>query len=221
MADHETPTECVLLTTWADDKRNIDHWVSSHQILPYFATIYGWDFRWVIIAVYGVETVENFVWCLERSYTEDFSNTSISDPLHGIFGAILGYIFRWTFDAVIRDEQKYVLNIRELLITIFDIGIMVLPSAIFYKETRNTDWLYLIFYPIAFLIISRHMNDNEKKMQMFFTSYIYVITLCCVIFGHPLNINSFYAGWIVAIGFAFLLTLSKLLRISDNNYIGL
>lgn len=212
MGDYDTPTECVLLTTWADDARNIDHWVLSHQILPFYATIYGWDFRWIIIAAYAVETVENFVWCLEGAYTEDFSNTSISDPLHGVFGALLGYLFRMTFD-VIREERYFIQNARETFITVIDVAAMVAPSLIFYSNNRNLDWLYLLFFPISFAFVSRHEENRRKRVYIFCTAYIYVVILGLVIFGHPLEINSFYSGWLTALGVAICFYSIRRMRI--------
>lgn len=201
MADFDTPTACKLLKTWSNDPAVIDHWVATHQILPFFATIYGWEFRWVIIATYLLETIENFVWCLEGAYTEDFSNTSISDPLHGVLGALLGYLFRRAY-GVLRDESIFIASKRQTIITIFDTGILVAPSAIFYRDSRNLDWLYLLFFPIAFFIVSRHVES--MKMQKFVVAYAYVCVTCFVVFAHPLKINSFYAAWITAVVFAIL-----------------
>lgn len=195
MADKDTLTDCKLLRVWNKDPDVIDHWVFSHQVLPFYATIYGWDFRWVIVAVYVVETVENFVWCLEGAYTEVFSNTAISDPIHGLIGAILGYIYIQTF-GVIRRESLYIKDVKEALITLFDTGLMVLCSAIFYSNQRNLDWLYLLFFPLTFAVVSRHY---KRSWFGFLTAYAYVIFLAGTIFGHPFDINSFYSGWIVAI----------------------
>lgn len=210
MADVDTKTDCKLLRTWNDNPLVIDHWVASHQILPFFATIYGWDFRWVIIAVYVVETVENFVWCLEGAYTEDFSNTSISDPWHGIVGVLVGYIFTNRF-GVFRTESIYTQSIREALITILDVGFMVAPSAIFYRDVRNLDWLYIAFFPIAYVVVSRH--QLKRDLGAFVSAYTYVIVTCSVVFGHPYGINSFYAASISSIVFMLLmLSYHKVLR---------
>ena len=202
MADFDTPTECRLLRTWNDDPLVIDHWVASHQILPFFATIYGWDFRWVLIAVYVVETVENFVWCLEGAYTEDFSNTSISDPWHGILGVLLGYLFTKQF-GVFRREAIYIQSTRETIITILDVGFMVAPSAIFYSDVRNLDWLYIAFFPIAYAIVSRH--QLERDLGAFASAYIYVIVTCSIVFGHVYDTNTFYAASLSALLFILML----------------
>jgi hypothetical protein len=193
MADYDTPTNCTLLTVWNDDPAVIDHWVASHQILPFFATIYGWDFRSVLVAVYVVETVENFVWCLERAYTEDFANTSISDPIQGIIGVLLGYIFKSIFGSM-REEKYFLAGWKNTAVTLFDVGCMVVPSAIFYSNRRELDYLYLLLFPMAFFIVSRH--EGKHKLVRFLVAYGYVVTTCGVVFGHPLKINSFYAAWI-------------------------
>jgi hypothetical protein len=199
MADYDTPTNCTLLTVWSDDPRVRDHWVASHQILPFFATIYGWDPRWVMIAVYGVETVENFVWCLERAYTEDFSNTSISDPLHGVFGILVGVLWRMIFGPL-RVETEYIAGARNTIVTLFDVGFMVAPSAIFYARTRDFDMLYVLLFPLAYLLVSRHLGrvTLREKLEMFALAYAYVCVTCFVVFVAPLSINSFYSAWISA-----------------------
>lgn len=194
MANVDTSTECKTLRVWDGDSQYIDHWVVSHNILPFVATVYGWDFRWVIIAVYLAETVENLVWCLEGRFKEDPANSLISDPIMGMAGVLVGYAFRYTY-GVIRDQNDYIRNAREAFVTLFDVALLVAPSGVLYSSNDRLYWLYLVLFPISFSIVSRH-DRNWKRLV---TAFIYVLTMCLVILGHPNDINSFYSGLMVSI----------------------
>lgn len=207
MADFDTPTNCSLLYTWNDSPTVIDHWVASHQILPFFATIYGWDFRWVIIGVYFAETVENTIWCLEKSFHEDISNAVISDPIQGALGAIIGYMYRKNF-GVVRDQKEYVASIKDTLRTVVDMALVVAPFTILYSDNRNLDYLLILLFLVAFLIVHREFPWSVCFPRLVI-SQSYVVVSSLVIFGHPLGINTFYSSIICGLSyFLFLYALS-------------
>ena len=218
MADVDTPTNCTLLTSWNDDPDNIDWWTFSHQILPFFAVIYGFDFRWVIIVAYFCETVENFVWCLERRYIERFENSIIADPIQGIVGSCIGLLFLYLtksagINNILKEKHEYAYifssewknRVPGLL---FDVTFLVCPSLIFYRDSRNLDWLYLCLFPISYFIITLRITNYvddlnayniQARIYDFVIAYIYVIILAIVVFAHPLEINSFYSSIITSL----------------------
>lgn len=213
MADFKTPTNCSLLTVWNGDSNLIDHWVASHQILPFFATIYGWDVRLVIIGVYFAETVENTVWCIERSFHEDISNAIISDPVQGLLGALLGYLYRRKV-GTIRDEDTFVSSQQNVMITLIDMIAIVAPFTILYTNNRKLDYLLILLFSIAFLFVHRNFSgvDCAKRLAI---ALPYVTVTSLAIFAHPFELNTFYVGVLCALLYSlFLLLLSNEIKYS-------
>ena len=220
MADIDTPTECVLLTVWNDDPNIIDYWTLSHQFVPFFAVIYGLDYRWAIIFIYLYETIENGTWCVQKLYQEDFANSIVADPIQGIIGVLVALSYmKLVKSAGINTEKNYLKDLKTFGEALLDFIIICIPSLIFiYEGNKNVYVIYLILFPISFWIISflnykRDTLENRSKIwYRLGVAMIYLSFLLSFIVWHPLDINSFYAGSIIGLCFCvFFLLIDKYL----------
>ncbi len=214
MADRNTETTCELLTIWNDDPNVIDYWTFSHQFVPFFVTIYGVDYRWIIIFVYFYETIENAVWCVQKEYQEDFANSTIADPLQGILGIVVGLAYLKLIKSKgINNDKDYFNRYRHNVILprfdfIVDLVIICVPSLIFaYTGSEFVYFLYLLLFPLSYWLISylnhkrESLENHNKVFYRFNIVFFYMTFLLFFNIVHPFEINSFYAEFIIGILF--------------------
>lgn len=183
-----------------------DRWVVPHQILPFVLTMFGVDYRLVLLLVYVWETIEVFLMhCLQLFEVEDVTDTIISDPIQGFLGVCAAMVLlKINGHSTILNEPFDVFNFKHLIhfILLASPGLTMLNQV----YDINLHWLYPVALCAVVILVYRL---NKKSYKHGLMMYINIISLSVLTFSIK-TFNSFYLGVIWGICFIFILIVFKL-----------
>lgn len=169
-----------------------DRWVVPHQLLPFLLTMYGVEYRTVLLLIYVWETFEVFAMhCLELFAIEDITDTLISDPVQGLLGVMAACLL------LRNDNINTILNIPfdiRNIYHIFEFMLLSSPSLLLLDQVYdvNLHW----FYPALLTgVIIMLCKLNDKSWHDYNIVFLNINTLSLLVFAFS-SFNSFYIGLI-------------------------
>ena len=183
-----------------------DRWVVPHQLLPFVLTLYGVDYRLVMLMVYIWETFEVFLtFCLQLFEVENVTDTIISDPVQGFLGIGAAVILlKFNGHDTILDKSFDIFNPWHILYFI----ILVSPSLTLITQLYeiHLHWLYP-FVLCGMVVLVYKLNNKSYKNGIII--YFNIISLSTLVFAIE-SFNSFYIGLIWGICFIFITIIFKI-----------
>lgn len=201
---------CAQLSDWYSP---YDTWTIPHQLLPFFLTIYGINWYYVVILIYLWETSEAFSMCHKNSFTdESIDNMLISDPLMAFVGIFVAVIILWKGEAlnkrvfVYNNQETLKINLKRFLFEFLEIALIVSMSfiispALIVPDAKADEGLvryYCLGLSIVYLLLAFTYNILWNIQTVFVI--LYFITINLVIF-YTKTRNSMWLAFIIGISF--------------------